>query len=155
VRFRFLTAASINMTAFWDVAPCNLVDVDWRFISLIMVAVRTSEKSVYFNETTRHYIPDICHLYLQLSYAVETLPITVAARSRAWVLTACISGSWVWIPINADVCPRLLCCAVLFSHPRSPSNCRKTRFRNLKKIWPSFFKNRRATGEERKLKRYH
>jgi hypothetical protein len=116
VRFRFLMAVSINMTAFWDVAPCNLVDVAWRFISLIMVVVRTSEKSVCFNETTRHYIPKICHLNLQLSYVVETLPITVAARSRAWILTACISGSWVWIPINALMFV-LVFCAVLSYFP--------------------------------------
>jgi hypothetical protein len=40
------------MTAFWDIAPCNLVEV-----ALIMEAVRTTETSVYFNETTRRYIP--------------------------------------------------------------------------------------------------
>jgi hypothetical protein len=31
VRFQFITAASIKMTVFWDVAPCSLVDVYRRF----------------------------------------------------------------------------------------------------------------------------
>jgi hypothetical protein len=40
-------AAIIKMTAFLDIALCNLVEVDGRFISVIMV-VHTSETSVYF-----------------------------------------------------------------------------------------------------------
>jgi hypothetical protein len=36
------------MTAFWDIAPCSLLGVDW---------------SVYSNETTRRYIPEGCHLH--------------------------------------------------------------------------------------------
>jgi hypothetical protein len=31
VRFQVPTAASMKMTVFWDVAPCNLVEVDRRF----------------------------------------------------------------------------------------------------------------------------
>jgi hypothetical protein len=49
LRFQVITAASVKMTAFWD-------------ISLIMEAVRTSETSVYFNETTWRYIPEGCYL---------------------------------------------------------------------------------------------
>jgi hypothetical protein len=30
-RFQVLTAASINITAFWDIAPCSFVNVDRRF----------------------------------------------------------------------------------------------------------------------------
>jgi hypothetical protein len=30
----------------------------------MMEAVRTSETSVYFNETTRPYIPESCHLHV-------------------------------------------------------------------------------------------
>jgi hypothetical protein len=56
---------SSQMTAFWDTAPCSLVEVDRRFrgayclhriTALMMVAVRISKTSVYFNETTRHCI---------------------------------------------------------------------------------------------------
>jgi hypothetical protein len=39
-------AAIIKMTAFLDIALCNLVEVEGRFISVIMV-VHTSETSVY------------------------------------------------------------------------------------------------------------
>jgi hypothetical protein len=55
------------MTAFWDMATCNLVEVDRSFrdtyclhhrgdvfIALMMEAVRTSETSAYFNETILH-----------------------------------------------------------------------------------------------------
>jgi hypothetical protein len=30
-RFKVLTAASMKMTAFWDIAPCSLIEVDRRF----------------------------------------------------------------------------------------------------------------------------
>jgi hypothetical protein len=30
VRFQVLTAASMNITVFWDIAPCSLVEVDRR-----------------------------------------------------------------------------------------------------------------------------
>jgi hypothetical protein len=31
VRFQVLTAESMKTTAFWDVARCSLIEVDWRF----------------------------------------------------------------------------------------------------------------------------
>jgi hypothetical protein len=31
MRFRVLTAASMKMIVFWNVAPCNLVDIYRRF----------------------------------------------------------------------------------------------------------------------------
>jgi hypothetical protein len=46
----------LKTIAFRDIAPCSLVEVDWRFIALMMEAVRTSEISVYFCETTRRCI---------------------------------------------------------------------------------------------------
>jgi hypothetical protein len=36
---------TLKMTAFWDKAPCSLIEV------------------VYFTETTQHYIPESCHLH--------------------------------------------------------------------------------------------
>jgi hypothetical protein len=42
----------MKMTTCWDIAPC----------SLMTDVVLTSETSVYFIETTRHYIPGICPL---------------------------------------------------------------------------------------------
>jgi hypothetical protein len=69
VRFQVLTAASMKIRAFWDVAPCSL-RVDRRFrgayclchqgdeclMALIMETVCTSETSVCTNETTQHHI---------------------------------------------------------------------------------------------------
>jgi hypothetical protein len=64
-------AASMNMTVFWDAAPCSLAEI-YRFLegltastiramNLMMEAVSTSETSVNFCETTRRNIPeDIC-----------------------------------------------------------------------------------------------
>jgi hypothetical protein len=31
VRLQVLTAASMKLRVFWDVAPCSLIEVDWRF----------------------------------------------------------------------------------------------------------------------------
>jgi hypothetical protein len=58
-----------KMTAFWDAAPYSLLEVVRRFkdtasvtiIFLMMEAVGTSGTSVYFNDTTRCYIPESCH----------------------------------------------------------------------------------------------
>jgi hypothetical protein len=33
VRFQVLTAASMKMTAFWDITPCSVVELDGRFRS--------------------------------------------------------------------------------------------------------------------------
>jgi hypothetical protein len=55
----------------WDTAPFSGVEVDLRFRGAycvhhydapMMEAVCTSETSVYFNETTRRYISEGCHL---------------------------------------------------------------------------------------------
>jgi hypothetical protein len=60
------------MAALWDVAPCSLVEVLYTdvsavrtssVISAMMEAVRTSETSVFFNETARLYIPQGCHVH--------------------------------------------------------------------------------------------
>jgi hypothetical protein len=51
LRLQVLMAASMKFRVFWNVAPCSLV-------VLMMEAVRTSEMSVYSNETTWSYIPE-------------------------------------------------------------------------------------------------
>jgi hypothetical protein len=70
MRFQVLTAASIKLTVFWDVAPCSPVETDRRFrgayclwAALMMEAVSTSETSVNFYETTRSNIPEDSHLH--------------------------------------------------------------------------------------------
>jgi hypothetical protein len=57
------------MTAFWDIAPYSLDEVDRRFRGAYRLhqgdvdgVVRSSETSVYFNETTRRYIPEGCNV---------------------------------------------------------------------------------------------
>jgi hypothetical protein len=50
VRFQVLTAASVKTVAFRDTAPCILVEVEVR--TALMEELRTSETSIYFNETT-------------------------------------------------------------------------------------------------------
>jgi hypothetical protein len=48
----------MKITAFWDIAPYSLVGLDRCFINrMMMEAVRTSETSVFSNETTRRCIP--------------------------------------------------------------------------------------------------
>jgi hypothetical protein len=61
----------MKMTALFGIAPCSL------FIDLMMEPVRTSETSVYFNETTRRYIPEGCHLAISL-FSVWLKPLAPA-----------------------------------------------------------------------------
>jgi hypothetical protein len=61
--FQVLKAASMKKTAFWDIEPLiSLKQTDVSEDLAIMEAVRASETSAYFNDTTRSYIPDGCHL---------------------------------------------------------------------------------------------
>jgi hypothetical protein len=53
MRFQVLTAAIMKFRVFLDVVQCILIGV-----ALMMEAVRSSEMSVHFNETTRRYIPE-------------------------------------------------------------------------------------------------
>jgi hypothetical protein len=75
------------MTAFWDVALCSLVGVEWRFRDVyclrhrgdegsMMEAVRTSETSADFHETAQRYIPEsgrhiLCRLNLKYHITVH------------------------------------------------------------------------------------
>jgi hypothetical protein len=45
-----------KFSIFWDMLPFSQVDVDRRFIALMMEAVRTSETSANTYLTTRQYI---------------------------------------------------------------------------------------------------
>jgi hypothetical protein len=63
MRFQVLTAVSMNMTVFWDVAPCSLVEIDRRFRGAYCLyhqgrveAVSTSETSVNLYKATRRNI---------------------------------------------------------------------------------------------------
>jgi hypothetical protein len=60
MRFQLLMAASMKMTAFWDIVPCTIVsEVHTAFIiTMMMEALCTSEMSVYFYEITWCYISE-------------------------------------------------------------------------------------------------
>jgi hypothetical protein len=97
VRCQVLTAASMKMTVFWDVALCSLVEVDGRFRSayflrdqsssvtmtaLIMEAVNTYETSVNLYESTRRNIPEGYHL-LDLDHCRYTICCSSVLETRA------------------------------------------------------------------------
>jgi hypothetical protein len=65
---------SMNMTAFWDVALCTLMELDWCFRGAYClhhqgdeVAVCTFE-TVYFHETAWCYVPQSCHPWVKVPY---------------------------------------------------------------------------------------
>jgi hypothetical protein len=51
------------MAVFWDVAPCSQVNIDGRFIAVMMEAVNITEASVNLYETTWRNIPEDSHLH--------------------------------------------------------------------------------------------
>jgi hypothetical protein len=67
VRFQILTASSVKMReSLLGKAPCSPFGVDRRFRDAYCLHHQcdecTSETSVYYNETTRRYIPEYSHL---------------------------------------------------------------------------------------------
>jgi hypothetical protein len=74
-RLQVLRAESMNMTTFWDIALCSL-EVNQRFEGAYCLhhhpADRgtTSETSVYFNDTTWHYIPESCHFQIPFCHVI-------------------------------------------------------------------------------------
>jgi hypothetical protein len=81
VRLQVLTAASVKIKAFWDIAPCSLFKVDRRFRctyclhhqGVMVEAVRTSEMSVYSNKTKRRYIPEDSNILLNKKFWKELI----------------------------------------------------------------------------------
>jgi hypothetical protein len=67
VRCQVLTVAFMKMTAFCDIAPCSLVEIDRRFRSVYCLhdaeSVCTSETPFFFNETTQRFIQEACHVW--------------------------------------------------------------------------------------------
>jgi hypothetical protein len=65
------SAASVKLTVFWEVAPCNLIEVGRRFRdvywlnhdTLMIETVSISEMSISFYQTTRLNIPEHSHLH--------------------------------------------------------------------------------------------
>jgi hypothetical protein len=69
------------MTAFWDIVPCSLTEVDVSEVSPRMEAVCTPEMSSYLNETTWRYILEDCPFVLcvvvkiNMNHPVHSQPI--------------------------------------------------------------------------------
>jgi hypothetical protein len=64
VGYKVLTAASMKMTAFWDIEPCSLVGVDRRY-RCVYCLHQSEETSVYSKESTGRNIPkDSLHLQI-------------------------------------------------------------------------------------------
>jgi hypothetical protein len=65
-------AASMKMTAFWDVAPCSILELDRRFRCAYCLYHQgdrresTSDTSANFYETTRRNIPEDSHLQVEI-----------------------------------------------------------------------------------------
>jgi hypothetical protein len=68
----------MKMTVFWVGAPCSLVDISEvlsaSIIALIMEAVRTSETSVNFYQTTRRYNPEDSRLHTRRREKLKSNP---------------------------------------------------------------------------------
>jgi hypothetical protein len=72
-------AASLKVTAFWDIVPCK---VGRRFIRVMMEAVNPSETSVIFHGTTRQYMAEGCR-HLQLPWMFERAAVFYSGRSSS------------------------------------------------------------------------
>jgi hypothetical protein len=83
VRFQVLTAATMKVTVFWDIAPCSLVQIDRRFkgVSLMMELVSLSETSANFHETTRRNIPEYCQLHIRRRENLISFRFTVSLQT--------------------------------------------------------------------------
>jgi hypothetical protein len=100
----------MKFRVFWDVAPCSHVE-DRRFrgayclrhegiIIALMEAVRTSETSVCFKETTRRYIPEGCYFHTRRRLNLKSHKFIVFSLSpvvrrpqfdKHWLMLAIVS----------------------------------------------------------------
>jgi hypothetical protein len=70
VTFQVLTATSMMMAVFWNVAPCSLVDIDRRFRGAYRLnhqgdVVNSSETSVSIYQSVRRNIPQDSNLQVK------------------------------------------------------------------------------------------
>jgi hypothetical protein len=81
----------MKMRNFWNIAPDSLVGVDRRFRetfiiramnSMMMQAVRTSETSVYSNETARRNIPEGSQLPAVSIFVYYSYSVLFSFRSK-------------------------------------------------------------------------
>jgi hypothetical protein len=74
VTFQVLTAASLKMTIFWDVAPCSLIEDSGVFAASIIRAMMeeaiTSETSLNIYQTARCNIPEDSRIHTVMWFQV-------------------------------------------------------------------------------------
>jgi hypothetical protein len=87
-----LVTTEKKMTVFWDVAPCNVVEIGRRFRGAycfhhhgLLMAISTSETSVNFYETTRCNIPEDSHIHTR---HVRTWNLTLPQKVTIWSLSS-------------------------------------------------------------------
>jgi hypothetical protein len=77
VRFQILTAASMKMTVFWDVAPCNLKEVYRRFRSACFLPRKGTLLPDYMAQyPTKHYNVQCILEYMSALYSSHYFLIT-------------------------------------------------------------------------------
>jgi hypothetical protein len=81
--FIYVLATGLRPGAFSGVVPCSLIDR--RLRGLIMEAVRTAETSIYFNETTRLYIPEYCHIHILSRESLKSrITVRLSFTRKLW-----------------------------------------------------------------------
>jgi hypothetical protein len=61
MRFQILTAASVNIAAFWDISPCSLVEEDWRLRGAYCLHHRRPEDLVSLKHDESEVRVSSCH----------------------------------------------------------------------------------------------
>jgi hypothetical protein len=89
VRFEVLTAVSMKMIAFWAVALSSPEVADRNFRGAYCLHHQgdyhcTSKTSVYFQETTWHYIPESCIFRLEVIYEGTSKSFRTFLFARYW-----------------------------------------------------------------------
>jgi hypothetical protein len=72
VRFQILTATSMKMTVFWDVAPCSLVDNDRRY------------RGAYCLHHQGQFLPGYTAHHLLNIYSIIIKYDVITCRSASW-----------------------------------------------------------------------
>jgi hypothetical protein len=100
MRFQVLTAASMTMTVFWNMASYSLTEADQHFRGvyclhhqvLLMEEVHTSGSSVYFYKTRRH-ISEGCHIHKTLCFSFDIYMLILLFNQNITTVTHDMLGA--------------------------------------------------------------